>query len=256
MGIASNLLREYVKRLGARFHSQGIPERLLLITHEELRAFYEGVGFKWVGESEVQHGSRKWYEMRLVLPHEYDDEVTTTSSNQWQPSQEAILAALLASSSSRSSTTHATKSFNDFDNVQDLLVPDNTGTKMKNRYDLMCPRPGCGSIILRKEVGEWQRKESVVIDPIGNHTPLLPPLPQPPTETDWWLIGPSPMEFENIGFSKGVQNGKSFLWNTELQLTKPRLQSTDLGSSSLLVESAILAPWGGVKTPHARTSFG
>lgn len=34
--------------------------------------------------------------------------------------------------------------------------------------------------------------------------PALGPLPAPPATVQWWLVTPSPMEFENIGFSRPV----------------------------------------------------
>ena len=34
--------------------------------------------------------------------------------------------------------------------------------------------------------------------------PSLDPLPAPPATVQWWLVTPSPMEFENIGFSRPV----------------------------------------------------
>ena len=34
--------------------------------------------------------------------------------------------------------------------------------------------------------------------------PALAPLPAPPATVQWWLVTPSPMEFENVGFSRPV----------------------------------------------------
>ena len=62
-GIASAMLREYISRVSA----MGTYDRILLITHEELRPLYERVGFEFVGPSSVQLGSKPWYEMRKVL---------------------------------------------------------------------------------------------------------------------------------------------------------------------------------------------
>jgi len=43
------------------------------------------------------------------------------------------------------------------------------------------------------------------MEPEGFHPQaLLPPLPPAPETCQWWLITPSPMEFENIGFSRPV----------------------------------------------------
>lgn len=35
--------------------------------------------------------------------------------------------------------------------------------------------------------------------------PLLPPLPVPPANVPWWQITPTPMQFENIEFSRRVE---------------------------------------------------
>ncbi|KAF8213779.1 Mss4-like protein [Mycena galopus ATCC 62051] len=80
-----------------------------------------------------------------------------------------------------------------------------------NKYDLLCPRPECGSIILRTGVGKLVEKPSVQVrallhphymEPADRTPSLLAPMPEPPALTHWWLVAPSPMEFENIGFSK------------------------------------------------------
>ena len=43
------------------------------------------------------------------------------------------------------------------------------------------------------------------MDPRGRPIdPALAPLPAPPATVQWWLVTPSPMEFENIGFSRPV----------------------------------------------------
>jgi hypothetical protein len=43
------------------------------------------------------------------------------------------------------------------------------------------------------------------MEPVGHQNPHLPPLPEPPQTVQWWLITPSPMEFENVGFTRPVQ---------------------------------------------------
>lgn len=42
------------------------------------------------------------------------------------------------------------------------------------------------------------------LEPSGRRDERLPALPEPPETTQWWLITPSPMTFENIGFSRTV----------------------------------------------------
>jgi hypothetical protein len=97
-----------------------------------------------------------------------------------------------------------------------------------NKFDLLCPRNGCGSVILKSGVAKLVDAPSVQVtnffpfdsvrtncgykmEPEGHpQHPLLPLLPQPPSVTQWWLITPSPMEFENIGFSHAVESVGKF----------------------------------------------
>ncbi|KAJ7630394.1 Mss4-like protein [Roridomyces roridus] len=95
--------------------------------------------------------------------------------------------------------------------VQDVTTADSD--VLYNKYDLLCPRPECGSIILLSSVGKLLERPSVTMEPADKTPSQLPSLPEPPANTEWWLITPSPMEFENIGFSKPVdllssQDGK------------------------------------------------
>ncbi|EED77694.1 predicted protein, partial [Postia placenta Mad-698-R] len=63
-GVGLALLKEYLSRLETQPDRLGYQlERVLLITHEDLRSLYEKAGFEWVGESAVVHGSRPWFEM-------------------------------------------------------------------------------------------------------------------------------------------------------------------------------------------------
>jgi len=45
------------------------------------------------------------------------------------------------------------------------------------------------------------------MEPAGIIHPDLPSLPPPPDKTHWWLVTPSPMSFENIGFSNPTHTG-------------------------------------------------
>ncbi|KAJ8594731.1 Mss4-like protein [Rhizopogon salebrosus TDB-379] len=75
-----------------------------------------------------------------------------------------------------------------------------------NKFDLLCPRSGCGSIILKAGVGRWVESVSVELD--STQEPLhpdLPALPAPPATAHWWLVTPSAMQFENIGFTRPMQ---------------------------------------------------
>ncbi|EDQ99848.1 uncharacterized protein LACBIDRAFT_148888, partial [Laccaria bicolor S238N-H82] len=62
-GTGLRLLKEYISRL-QNARKAGQPyQRVLLITHEELRSFYEKAGFEWLGASSVVHGTKPWYDM-------------------------------------------------------------------------------------------------------------------------------------------------------------------------------------------------
>ncbi|KAI0646273.1 acyl-CoA N-acyltransferase [Trametes meyenii] len=66
--IGLNLLQEFVERAERRAAAGGVSyERVLLMTHEELRGFYEKAGFEWLGRSAVVYGSRPWHAMRKEL---------------------------------------------------------------------------------------------------------------------------------------------------------------------------------------------
>ena len=72
-----------------------------------------------------------------------------------------------------------------------------------NKYDLLCPRLGCGSVILKNGVATLVERESVHLEPAGSQGTLAP-LPEPPATLHWWRVTPNAMAFENIGFSKTI----------------------------------------------------
>ncbi|KAG1733881.1 Mss4-like protein [Suillus paluster] len=77
---------------------------------------------------------------------------------------------------------------------------------LTHKFDLLCPRSGCGSIILKAGVGQWVESASVELDLTKEPLhPDLPALPTPPATVQWWLVTPSMMEFENIGFTRPVR---------------------------------------------------
>ncbi|KAJ3529873.1 hypothetical protein NMY22_g8821 [Coprinellus aureogranulatus] len=184
-GVALRLLNEYLDRL-TKAKAGGAPyERVLLITHEELRPLYEKAGFTWLGKSDVQHGSRPWFEMRYDL----------------SPSQPQIptdvLQALLKPSSEKHNPRLVSGGEHD---LGDLVERDDATGSAVNKYDLLCPR-GCRSVILKKGAAQWTERTSVAMEPEDFKHALLPPMPPPPETALWWLVGPSPTAFENIGFT-------------------------------------------------------
>ncbi|KAF9468804.1 acyl-CoA N-acyltransferase [Collybia nuda] len=203
--IALNLLKEYILRLEAARKAGKPYERVLLITHEPLRQLYERAGFEWAGKSEVVHGSEPWYEMRKDL-----GSGTHTVANPEVPQMPAGLWDALQHSSTR--TRPSARSLSDFGgNIDNIVRPHSQESAvLVNKFDLLCPRNGCGSIILKAGVGKWVERASVQMEPQGHPShPNLPILPVPPAATHWWLVTPSPMEFENIGFSRPLQQQSS-----------------------------------------------
>jgi guanine nucleotide exchange factor len=134
-GVASKLLEEYSKRL-----SEDLTiHQLLLIAHDDLIQLYEGAGFEFRGKSPVEHGSRAWFELRRIL---HPDHSSVSP---------AILEAL-----SKSSTPMAKIEFSQIDS--ETLQSGNS----YNQLDLLCPRPNCGSVILKKGVGRFHLKLAAV----------------------------------------------------------------------------------------------
>ncbi|RXW20406.1 hypothetical protein EST38_g5451 [Candolleomyces aberdarensis] len=161
-GIALQLLKEYISRLSS---AQGSPyKRVLLIAHEELRPLYEKAGFAWLGKSDVTHGSRPWYELRLDLG---DKDIAP----QIPPD---VLQNLLRPSSEKHNPTLVSDCHHGLD---DLIMSDSEGTAV-NKYDLLCPR-GCRSIILKKGVAQWTERTSVMKEAvIHSYQPSLHPQKQ------------------------------------------------------------------------------
>ena len=150
-GIAVALLKEYISRL----EKDPRYQRALLITHDDLRDLYEKAGFEWVGKSAVVHGSKPWNEMRRILKDVGLEPVTTQSLSSLPPG----LWEALQSSSRRSRPT--SRLLSSFASIGDVIEVDDSGKV--NRYDLLCPREGCGSVILKSGVGTLERKESVEV---------------------------------------------------------------------------------------------
>ncbi|KAF4566296.1 hypothetical protein EYR36_011713 [Pleurotus pulmonarius] len=205
-GVGSKLLKEYVSRLQVAAKDPSTSyDRILLIVHEELRGFYEKAGFEWVGESSVKHGSRPWFEMRKILDTS-NDATALPPAEIALPSQglpPGLWEALQKSSTSPNKPVP--RPLSSFHGGTKTLIQTTDAGISTNKVDILCPRPGCGSIILKRGVAKWLERSSVQMEPSdqpGN--PLLSKLPPPPQTSEWWLAGPSPMVFENIGFSRPV----------------------------------------------------
>ena len=208
-GIAASLLKEYISHL-ERLHENGAPyERILLIAHDNLVPLYSKAGFELVGPSKIVHGSLPWFEMRRVLV---------------QPEPQSIPPGLLealsaASKSKRPIGRKLTEFPNGLADVSDI-TPDSPYAV--NQFDLLCPREGCGSIILKNNVATLVEHESIQLEPTAQPNPFLEPLPAPHAAAQWWKVTPNAMAFENIGFSRAVGDlGKSvvLLFGFDLWLT-------------------------------------
>ncbi|KAJ7226083.1 Mss4-like protein [Mycena pura] len=128
--------------------------------------------------------------------------VSTESTSGQGPLPPGIMEALLSPSRNRP----ALRTLASFSGgVTDVSMPESV--VLVNKYDLLCPRPECASLILRTGVGKLVEKPSVQMAPAERTPALLPHLPDPPALVEWWLVTPSPMEFENIGFSKPLMLG-------------------------------------------------
>lgn len=210
-GIALGLLREYIARL-EKAHQEGSPyERILLIVHEELRPLYEKAGFEFVGKSPVVHGPRPWYEMKRVLSGPAPTaQPVIESSLLTDIVPRADLAALFQQSlNSRDRPT--AKLLSSFSaGVRDLT---DDSPEPHNKFDLLCPKPECGSVILKKSVATLADRDSVLLEPAEKQESpsWFPLLPEPGSSTQWWRITPNPMAFENIGFSRPVGGQRKFL---------------------------------------------
>jgi guanine nucleotide exchange factor len=156
-GLGVDLLREYTGRLESATRENGLKsyERVLLITHEELRHFYGAAGFEWLGKSDVVHGSRPWFEMRKVL-----GESTPPSQEQDQTLPPGVWETLQRTPRSRP----VAKRLASFGGMSDVCAtdPDNTGN-LSNKFDLLCPRQECGSIILKAGVALWVDRVGVQV---------------------------------------------------------------------------------------------
>jgi GNAT superfamily N-acetyltransferase len=170
-GIGLALLKEYIHRLESR-NTDGVKyQRVLLITHEELRPFYESAGFEWVGPSNVVHGSRPWFEMRrnLKFPSRTDSPKTETPERMIQ--HVSMPSNILEALRQPKDKVLAGKLISDFHHgLSDLLELDESrpGTS-GNKYNLVCSRAECGSLVLKKGVAKWVERGSVQASNCSTH---------------------------------------------------------------------------------------
>lgn len=124
-GVAVALLKEYLGRL----EKEGV-RGARLITHEELVPLYAKAGFEMVGESEVVHGERKWWEMKV----------------DFEEREKVVVAEEMRNPGS---------TWESFGGIEALL-----DVKGRNKADLFCPRGECRCILLKATVGKFVRRPS------------------------------------------------------------------------------------------------
>ena len=153
-GVALALLNEYVIRLE---RSPENYDRILLIVHENLRTLYEKAGFVWLGKSEVVHGALPWFDMRRDL---------VASSGASSSTQEALglplglLDALNRSTNRVRPKPRLASSFSAFEDLSSAA-----GDAVTNKFDILCPRDNCGSLILKSGVGQLAEIDDVEVRP-------------------------------------------------------------------------------------------
>lgn len=147
-GVGLQLLREYIARLEAAHRVKSAPyERILLITHENLRQLYEKAGFEWVGPSAVVHGSLPWYEMRIIL------------GTPWVESSQQAMFEALQRSSNRNPVPRLLTSFPG--GITDVCLRESD--VLVNKFVLLCPRGDCGSVILKQRIAKFTEAPSVQV---------------------------------------------------------------------------------------------
>jgi guanine nucleotide exchange factor len=75
--------------------------------------------------------------------------------------QGKVLEALKATPRDNSSSHRTLSSFDSFTEVVEIQDADTDSPKSLNRYDLLCPRTQCKSVILKAGVGKLAEKETV-----------------------------------------------------------------------------------------------
>lgn len=146
--VGVRLVREYILRLesATRDDDSKAYERALLITHEGLRDFYESAGFEWLGKSDVVHGSQPWFEMRKILGQLPDRSEPSMPPGLWDALQRPMR------------NRPAPRSLASFGGLEEVC---NLDPEKSNKYDLLCPREECASVILKVTVAKLAERPSV-----------------------------------------------------------------------------------------------
>ena len=142
--LGSTLLEEYIRRW-----TDGPYDGISLIAHEELIKFYVGAGFKLVGQSEVVHGSKPWFELRYSLQPQTLDLLT----------QRRILDVLQEQSNQSEVHRPDKKLLSSFPGGPSELTDEGGLNKLR----LYCPRITCRSVILLAKAAALVDRPSVMV---------------------------------------------------------------------------------------------
>ncbi|ORY88217.1 Mss4-like protein [Leucosporidium creatinivorum] len=192
-GIAQALLHEYFVRIKQQEGVKGV----VLISKQNLVPMYQKAGFVLRGPSEVVHGQDPWFELGIDFDgaQEAISEKQAVAVEEEEEDEGDIRNPGKKLSSSKVGGIEG-------------VVDKETGL---NSADLFCPRAECRCLLLRKGAGKWVRGHKSDFEltsfPFRSQLPALPHLvgsaPSPSTSHGYWSI-PSPLTFENIGFSRNA----------------------------------------------------
>lgn len=164
-GLGGALLREYIARLEGDAQARGYTH-VVLITHAELRAFYQAAGFVWAGSSAVQHGAREWFEMRRELGGP-DPDPAPAAAVEGQLPPNVVPADLLAALSKPAVQGRAaSRLFASFERGAGELTTDEGGAAV-NKFDLVCPHRGCELVVLLSRTATLVETDSIEVRALG-----------------------------------------------------------------------------------------
>ncbi|GAA6010488.1 hypothetical protein JCM10207_001329 [Rhodosporidiobolus poonsookiae] len=218
-GVALGLLEEYLTRLRDMSEKEGQVKGARLISHEELIPLYQKAGFELVGKSEVVHGPREWFELKVDFPSPSSSSSTSTSAALAAPAPEPVDedAGLTVRSPGAPFSRFALAG-----GVEKLVDPE-TGL---NAADLYCPRAECRCLLLRRGTGKLVRGHASDFELPALPRPISSPAVPASASAGYWSV-PSPLAFENIGFSRSTAPPSSTSPSSAAQQTIKYLTCAD-----------------------------
>lgn len=158
-GFGLELLKYYLN-LVHQLSAQLKGERVLLLAHEELIPFYSKAGFELVGISDVAHGSKPWFEMSVLIP-----DIPPPAPD--QDLQLKIMQALREQNSQGSGKNTSKPEKTTWLSFSGDATQAANGDK-SNKFDLICPRPDCNSIILKPGCSTLVERPNIVVSLLKN----------------------------------------------------------------------------------------